>query len=135
MAVNLKLEVVTPQRSVLTEEISSLVVPASEGYLGILGNHAPIITGLQSGLIKYNQDSKNHYLAISSGFMEVSQNKVTILADSAERPSEIDRERAKAALERAEKRLKERQPGLDAARAEFALRRALTRLKAAEYKS
>jgi len=135
MAKNLNLEVVTPQRSVLTEEVTSLVVPAIEGYLGIMGNHAPIITGLQSGLLKYRQDGKNHYLAISSGFMEVSHNKVTILADSAERPSEIDRERANTARERAEMRLKERQPSIDTARAEFALRRALTRLKALDYNS
>ena len=135
MANNLNLEVVTPQRSLLTEEVSSLVVPATEGYLGIMGNHTPIITGLQSGLIKYRQDGKSYYLAISSGFMEVSHNKVTILADSAERQGEIDRDRALAARERAEIRLKERQPGVDVARAEFALKRAIARLKALEHKS
>jgi len=135
MAKNLNLEVVTPQKSALSEEINSLVVPATEGYLGIMSNHAPIITGLQAGLVKYRQDGKNHYLAISSGFMEVSQNKVTILADTAEKPEEIDRERAMAAKERAEKRLKEHPSGLDVARAEFALRRAVTRLKALDQKN
>jgi len=133
MASSLYLEVVTPQRTVLSTEVNSVVVPATEGYLGVLSNHAPIITGLQAGLIKYRLEGKNYYLAVSSGFMEVSQNKVTILADTAEKPEEIDRERALAAKERAEKRLKERPPGLDVARAEFALRRATTRLKALEH--
>lgn len=130
MAKTLKLEVVTPERQVFSDEVQSIIVPAAEGYLGVLPNHAPLISGLKPGIIKYRQEGKIRLLAISGGFMEVSSNKVTILADTAERPDQIDVERAKAARERAEKRLKERPPGLDVARAEFALQRALARLRA-----
>lgn len=129
MTKTLSLEVVTPQKSALNiAEIESLVVPASEGYLGILPDHAPIITGLRPGTLKYRMEGKDNFLAISGGFMEVSQNRITILADTAERPEEIDKARALAAKERAEKRLKERTPGLDLVRAEMALKRALSRL-------
>lgn len=131
MGNKLRLEVVTPQKSVLSEEISSLVVPAEGGYLGILNNHAPIITGLQAGALKYCREGKIYWLAIGGGFMEVSQNIVTILADSAERPEEIDLKRANDARFRAEQRLKDRHPGLDVARAEFSLRRSMARIKVA----
>jgi len=134
MAKTLKLEVVTPEKQVFSDEVQSIIVPAAEGYLGVLPNHAPLISGLKPGIIKYRQEGKTRLLAISGGFMEVSANKVTILADTAERPEQVDVERAKAARERAEKRLKERPPGLDVARAEFALQRALARLRAAGLK-
>ncbi len=130
MAKTLNLEVVTPEKQVFSDEVQSIIVPAAEGYLGILPNHAPLISGLKPGVIKYRQEGKQKLLAISGGFMEVSSNKVTILADTAERPEHIDIERARAAKERAEKRLKEKPPGLDVARAEFALQRALARLRA-----
>lgn len=128
MAKTLSLEVVTPQRSVLKEEIESIVVPATNGYLGVLPNHAPIIAGLRAGILKYRTDHRNNYLAISGGFMEVSQNTITVLADTAERPDEIDMARVIAARDRAQARLKERPPGLDVARAELALQRALSRV-------
>ena len=134
MAKTLKLEVVTPEKQVFSDEVQSIIVPAAEGYLGVLPNHAPLISGLKPGIIKYRQEGQTRLLAISGGFMEVSSNKVTILADTAERPEQVDVERAKAARERAEKRLKERPPGLDVARAEFALQRALARLRAAGLK-
>lgn len=135
MAKVLNLEVVTPERVLLTEEAESVVVPATEGSLGLLYNHAPIITGLQPGIIKYRRDNNQHVLVVGGGFMEVSHNKITILADSAEKPGEIDLERAMDAKERAEKRLKERtHPGLDEHRAELALQRALARIHATEYK-
>lgn len=133
MASNLNLEVVTPQRLVFKNEIRSLVVPAAEGYLGILTNHAPIIVGLMPGVVKYCQEGNDCHLAITGGFMEVANNQATILASAAERPEEIDKARAQAAKERAEQRLKEKPPGLDVARAEFALKRAVIRLKVAEY--
>ncbi|MFZ5753393.1 MAG: F0F1 ATP synthase subunit epsilon [Bacillota bacterium] len=131
MAKTLNLEVVTPEKQVFSDEVQSIIVPAAEGYLGVLPNHAPLISGLKPGVVKYRQEGKTQLLAISGGFMEVSSNKVTILADTAERPEHIDIERARAARERAEKRLKERPPGLDVARAEFALQRAMARLRAA----
>lgn len=134
MAKILNLEVVTPERIMLQEETQSIIVPAAEGLLGLLPNHAPIITGLNPGLIKYRQGADLHVLAISGGFMEVSNNKVSVLADTAELPNEIDIERANAAKERAQKRLKEPPPGLDVHRAELAFHRAMARLRAAEYK-
>ncbi len=130
---SLLLEIVTPERVVLSAEISSVVVPATEGYLGIRPNHAPLITGLEPGVIKYVKDGQEYFIAISTGFLEVAHNKVSILADTAERPDEIDEERARRAAERADRRLHERYPGLDVAKAEFALRRARARLKTLEY--
>ncbi|HHZ16112.1 MAG TPA: F0F1 ATP synthase subunit epsilon [Peptococcaceae bacterium] len=134
MAENLTLEVVTPERILLKEESYSIIVPATEGLMGLWPNHAPIITGLNPGIIKYRQNDNMRVLAIGGGFMEVSDNKVSILADSAELPEEIDVTRAAAAKERAQKRLKELPPGMDVHRAELALSRALARLEAAEYK-
>ncbi|MDX9871686.1 MAG: F0F1 ATP synthase subunit epsilon [Clostridia bacterium] len=133
MANSLKLDVVTPDRTLLSSEIASLVVPAVDGYLGVLPNHAPMIVGLVPGVVKYKSDGKQNYLSIAGGFMEIGPQAVTLLADTAEKPEEIDKERAQAAKGRAEKRLKERPPGLDVQRAEIALQRALTRLKVTGY--
>ena len=135
MAKVLKLEVVTPERVSLQVEINSLVVPATEGSLGVLYNHASLITGLEPGVLQYRQGEQTFFLAISNGFMEIADNLITVLVDTAEKPEEIDVERALAAKERAEKRLKEQKPGLDVHRAELALHRALARLKVADYKN
>lgn len=132
MAKKITMEVVSPERIVLREEVESLVVPGREGYLGILPGHAPLITGLDAGVVEYKAAGQTHKMAISGGFMEVFANKAIILADTAERREEIDLERAKRAKERAQKRLREREPGLDVARAEAALKRAMARIKAAE---
>lgn len=126
----LRLEVVTPERKVLSEDISSLVVPAIEGYLGILPNHAPMISGLEPGVLKYKVSDNYKKMAISGGFLEVSENKVSILANTAELPEEIDLERARRAKERAEERLKHKKE-IDALRAEMALKRALVRIRVA----
>jgi len=126
----LKLEVVTPERKALTAETSSLIVPAIGGYLGVLYNHAPLISGLDSGVIKYKTSGDYEKMAISGGFLEVSNNKATILANTAELAGEIDIARAQAAKERAIKRLKQKQ-GVDVLRAEMALKRAVARLRAA----
>lgn len=133
MANSLKLDVVTPDRTLLSEDVSSLVVPAVEGYLGVLPNHAPMIVGLVPGAVKYSIDGKANYLSISGGFMEIGANKVTLLANTAEKSEDIDRQRALAAKGRAEQRLKERPSGLDVQRAELALGRALARLKVSDY--
>jgi F-type H+-transporting ATPase subunit epsilon len=125
----LKLEVVTPERKVLSEEIVSLIVPAIEGYLGILPNHAPIISGLEPGVIKYKVGGDYKKMAISGGFLEVSANKASILANTAELAEEIDVQRAQAAKERAEQRLQNKSD-IDVLRAELALKRAMARLKA-----
>jgi F-type H+-transporting ATPase subunit epsilon len=133
MANSLKLDVVTPDRTLLSTEITSLIVPAVEGYLGVLPNHAPMIVGLIPGAVKYRCDGQLNYLSIGGGFMEIGPDRVTLLADCAEKASEIDRERAHAAKGRAEQRLKERPTGLDVQRAELALKKALTRLQVSDY--
>lgn len=127
----LNLEVVTPERVVLSTTVSSVVVPGALGYLGILPGHAPLVTPLVPGVVTYRQNAEEKKLAVSGGFLEVADDRVILMADTAERAEEIDVERARRAKERAEKRLKERPPGLDVARAEGALKRAIARLKAA----
>lgn len=127
----LEIEVITPERRILKEVADSVVVPAAEGYLGVLTGHAPLITTLQIGVLRYRKDGEVRRMAVHGGFMEVFDDRVTVLADVAERAEEIDVDRALRARDRAKKRLTERPPGLDVLRAELALKRALTRLKAA----
>ncbi|MCR4419544.1 MAG: F0F1 ATP synthase subunit epsilon [Clostridia bacterium] len=128
----IQLEIITPERVVLREPVEALMVPGTEGYLGVLPGHTPLVTGLVPGVMRYRQAGETFRLAVSGGFMEVADNRAIVLADAAERPEEIDVARAQRAKERAMKRLKERPAGLDVARAEMALRRALARLKAAQ---
>lgn len=128
-----KFEVVTPQRKILTEEVESVIAPGTEGYLGVLPRHAPLLTTLKPGVIYYRKvGGKRERMAVSGGFMEAGPDRVIILADTAELAPEIDIERARRSKERAEKRLQERPPGLDVARAEAALMRNRARLEAAE---
>ncbi|MEE8576508.1 MAG: ATP synthase F1 subunit epsilon, partial [candidate division Zixibacteria bacterium] len=102
------LSIVTPERVYFEGEIASLVVPGTEGYLGVLSNHAPLITALKDGRIEYrDSDSQTHLLAVSGGFLEVSNNKATLLADNIEAATEIDLPRAEASLKRAQGRLAE----------------------------
>jgi len=126
----LSVEIVTPDRIVYNEEIDFIVVPGIEGYLGVLPMHAPIVSGLDIGVLKVIIDGKETKMAISGGFMEVNNDKVVVLADTAERADEVDVMRAKSARERAENRLANRTAEVDAARAEMALRRAMARLRA-----
>lgn len=129
---DLRLEVVTPERTVLTEDAQSVVVPGVEGRLGFLRGHAPMVAGLGVGIVEFGDvNAEKRRLAITGGFVEVSENKVAILADTAELADEIDVARAQAAKERAERRLQQRDADIDRARAEVALRRALNRLQAA----
>ncbi|KKM10784.1 ATP synthase F0F1 subunit epsilon [Clostridiales bacterium PH28_bin88] len=125
------MEVVSPERLVLREEVDSLVVPAAQGYLGVLPDHAPLVTGLKPGVVKYRVNGEVKRMAVSGGFMEVKDNKAVLLADTAERAEEIDVARAIRAKERAERRLQERTADLDVARAETALQRSLARIRAA----
>jgi len=129
---SIKFEVVTPERIVLADDIESVIVPAALGYLGVLPNHAPLVTALDIGVIKYKKEGKTKKMAISGGFMEVIDNKVVVLAGTAEPGDKIDLARAEQAKERAKRRLAERSPDLDVARAELALKRALSRIKAAQ---
>jgi len=133
MAEKLELEVVTPDRMVIKEQVDIVMAQGALGEFGILPNHIPFLTTLQTGELRYRKDNQLEYMAVSGGFAEVSGNKVTILAEAAERAREIDVERAKRAKERAERRLaKAREEAIDYARAEAALKRALTRLQIAE---
>jgi len=131
---SLTCEIVTAERVLFSGEVDVVMAPGVEGQLGILPHHAPLITALQPGELIVRKGDEEEIFVVGGGFMEVAHNKVTILADSAERADEIDVERALAAKQRAEARLAEkRAEDVDYARAEAALRRALARLRAAEY--
>jgi len=125
------LEVVTVNGVVFSEEVNMIVVWGSEGQLGILSHHAPLMTMLQSGELLVRKGDDEQYLATSGGFLEVRPDKVVILADACERAEEIDTARAEAARLHAEETLKSRPASADAAAAEAALRRSLARLKVA----
>lgn len=128
------LEIVTAERVVLSEEVDQVNAPTKDGRVGILPRHAPLLTILDVGeldIIKYGQTTP---FAVSGGFMEVLPNRVTILADTAERADEIDESRAEAARRSAEERIAQRQSDQDLALAEAELRRALIRLKVAQLK-
>jgi F-type H+-transporting ATPase subunit epsilon len=134
MAEKLMLEVVTPQKAVVSETVNSVVAPGTEGEFGALKGHTTFLTSLKVGTLKYTDVSgKEKLLFVNGGFAEVLPDKVTILAESAERQQDIDVVRAQAAKERAEQRLANRAAGIDLLRAELALRRALHRLKVAQY--
>jgi F-type H+-transporting ATPase subunit epsilon len=125
------LRVVTPSRQVVGEDVEEMQAPGLGGYLGILPGHAPLLSELKPGEITYRQGRTSHRLAVSGGFLEVLPEQVTVLAESAERPEEIDVARAQAARDRAEKRLRGSDPELDINRATIALARALIRLQVA----
>lgn len=132
MADRLTLEIATPSRAVVTETVDEVVVPGSDGYFGVLPGHAPLLATLGIGEITYRIGRDEFHLAAAGGFAEVRNDKVIILADTAERPDEIDRTRAERARERAEQRLTGRtQAEIDFTRAAAALARALARLQVA----
>ena len=129
MAKELFLEVVTPQSAIVSEEVQIVVAPGSEGEFGALKGHTTFLTSLKIGTLRYKDaNGKERFLFINGGFAEVLPNKVTILAESAERRQNIDVERAKNAKNRAEKRLADKAADTDLARAEVALQRAVHRL-------
>ena len=105
MADQLQLEVVTPERRLLAEQVNSVTVPGRGGELGILPGHAALISELQSGVLSYTEDGTTFQLHVSGGFVEVKDDRVSVLAEVAERPDEIDAARARRAREIAEKRL------------------------------
>jgi len=131
MADTFKLEIVTPEKKVVDTTAEEVQIPGKNGYLGVLPGHAPLITELSVGEITFRESSSEQRLAVAWGFAEVLPNKVTILAESAERPSEIDVERARKAKERAEQRLTSGDTAVDVERALDALHRADTRLDVA----
>jgi F-type H+-transporting ATPase subunit epsilon len=132
----LTLEIVTPDRALLREEVDEVVVPGSQGEFGVLPGHTPLLSTLQIGELWYRQGQEKHYLAIAFGFVEVLPDRVTVLAQIGERAQEIDVQRAERAKQRAEQRLARAQPqltqiDLDIERARLALMKSLLRLQVA----
>lgn len=126
-----RLTVFTQEKAVLDQQVLSIVAPGSEGYLGVLRDHAPLVTQLMPGKLTVKALSGDETIyVVSGGFLEVNRNTVTILADALERPEDIDPARAEAAAQRAREWLVKGGKEIDVDRAEVALRRALNRLKA-----
>jgi len=135
MAEKINLEVVTPKGAIVSEEVDIVTAPGFAGEFGVLANHAPFLSTIKIGTLRYKKDGTEEELMVSGGFCEVSNNKITFLVESAERGHEIDVDRALQAKERAEKRLlqtKEQLAKIDRTRAEAAMQRALARLKIAQ---
>src|SRR5438874_11744564 len=134
MADTFQLEIVTPEKMVVKDVAEECQIPGKNGYLGILPGHAPLITELAVGEISYKNQGYTHHLAVAWGFAEVLPNKVTVLAETAERAEEIDLRRAEEAKQRAEERLKSGNTEVDYDRAENALQRAEWRTQVADKK-
>jgi F-type H+-transporting ATPase subunit epsilon len=134
MADTFQLEIVTPEKKVVDTSAEEVQIPGKNGYLGVLPGHAPLITELAVGEIIYRAGATEHRLAVAWGFAEVLPDKVTILSETAERPSEIDVERARKAKERAEERLASGDNTIDVERALDSLQRAESRLEVAAKK-
>ena len=132
MTDSFQLEIVTPEKLVVKDQAEEMQIPGKNGYLGILPGHAPLITELAVGHISYRNGSETHYLCVAWGFAEVLPDKVTILAETAERGEDVDCERARKAKERAEQRLASGDPEVEVPRAQDALARANTRLEVAQ---
>jgi F-type H+-transporting ATPase subunit epsilon len=130
----LRLEIITAERQVFSDDVNTVVVPGVDGELGVLPHHAPLITMIRPGEVLVRKDGEETYLFVSGGFLEVRPDKIIILADACERYDEIDIERAEAAKRRAEEGLKTHPPELDVTQAQAALLRAIVRLKVAERK-
>ena len=128
---SLTLEIVTPDRALVTEQVDEVQVPGTEGYFGVLPGHAPLLASLQVGELWYRIGQEKHYLAIAFGFVEVLPDKVTVLAQIAERAQDIDARRAEAAKARAEERLAVSRTDMDFERARVAMMKALIRLQVA----
>lgn len=134
---NIKLEIVTPERAVVNEDVQIVMAPGTFGEFGVLIGHTPFMTTLRVGAVHYvDKSGKEEFVFISGGFAEALPDKVTILADSAEHEAHIDIERAKSALQRAQERLaREGDKTIDRDRARAATERALFRLKIAAIKT
>ncbi len=138
MAGSIRLEIVTPEKTVVSEDVQIVMAPGVVGEFGVLIGHTPFLTALKTGVVRYSDiQGGEHMVFVSGGFAEALPQKVTILAESAERRRDIDAERARAALERAQKRLAEQRSKeeFDFIRAQAALQRALIRLRIAENRS
>jgi len=126
---SIRLEVVTAERAVYSDDVDIVIAPGVEGQLGILPHHTPLMTMLQPGELRVRKGGEEFSLVLSGGFLEVRPDRIIVLADAAERVEEIDEARAEEAKRRAQERLREHPPEVDVAQAEAALHRALTRLQ------
>ncbi|MBW1764617.1 MAG: F0F1 ATP synthase subunit epsilon [Deltaproteobacteria bacterium] len=132
----LHLEIVTPEKVIISQDVDTVVAPGSEGEFGILPGHIPFLSGIVPGVVRFKFQGTTASMSVTTGFAEISADKVSILVDSAEKAGDIDIERAERAKERAEKRLAERdKEDIDFMRAQIALRRAITRIKVAKKSS
>jgi F-type H+-transporting ATPase subunit epsilon len=128
---HLQLQIVSADRSLVNERVDEVQIPGADGYFGVLPGHTPLLALLGAGELWYRQGQEKHYLAIAFGFAEVLPDRVTILAQVAERAGEIDVARAEAARKRAEQRIAAPSPDVDWERARVALMKALLRLQVA----
>ena len=126
---SIELQIVTPDRLILREQVDEVEIPGSEGYFGVLPGHTPMLASLTVGELWYRKGQEKTYLAIANGFAEVLPDRVTILASLAERAEEIDPERAAAAQKRAEERLAHQKSEVDYERARLARLKSITRLQ------
>ncbi|MDO8794699.1 MAG: F0F1 ATP synthase subunit epsilon [Vicinamibacterales bacterium] len=129
---HLTLEIVTPDKALVRETVDEVQVPAAEGYLGILPGHTPLLATLQVGQLTYRSGQQTTVLHVAFGFVEVLPDRVTVLAQVAERPEDIDVERAEAAKRRAEERMTHPTSALDFDRARVAMMKSLIRLQVAQ---
>ena len=128
---SLTLEIVTPDRALVTAEVDEVEIPGEEGYFGVLPGHAPLLASLQVGELWYRTGQDKHYLAIAFGFTEVLPDRVTVLARIAERAEDIDMTRAEAAKRRAEELLVQPRSDVDFERARIALMKSMIRIQVA----
>ena len=131
MAETFRLEITTPERRVVREDVEEAQIPLRNGYIGVLPGHAPLIGEMKPGEISYRRLGRTEHLAITGGFVEVLPDQTKVLVDAAERVEEIDVPRAEAARRRAEERLQGGHADTDIARATVALERAVVRLQVA----
>lgn len=127
----LRLDIVTPDRVVLNAEVDYVGADGVDGQFGLLPDHVPMLSALKVGELYYRQGGETHWVFVSGGFAQIADNKVTVLAESAELSSDIDVERAEQAKARAEAYLRDPKPDTDVMRAELALQRAIARLRTA----
>jgi F-type H+-transporting ATPase subunit epsilon len=134
MAETLELEIATPERELVREQVNEVEVPGRDGYMGILPGHAALVGLLGIGVLSYMHGSEKRYMAVHGGFLEVADDHVRVLADTAERAEEIDIQRAQAAMQRAQEEGMNPALGVDPAAALMAIARAQARLDTADKK-
>jgi F-type H+-transporting ATPase subunit epsilon len=132
---SITLSVVAPDRTVVETETNSVIAPGTEGYLGVQAGHIPMIVSLTNGLLEYQTPTGKEYVAVQGGFMEISDNKVIVIADHAQAAADIDLKEAEQELEEARKALRGESSTMTSQDATAAIERAMTRIRAARMKS